>query len=288
MHVSQVHHQEKPFGCALCDFKAPRKDKVRRHLYITHGKVGEVANGLINVRKIVSSDQLAAAINLATAEEQHVGVDTLNDSLLSALSPVGVANAGAVPFMDMLPKTPAPPDALGLVGGAHQQQQAVQMTIDVHEEEIVVEETPFELVEQLSPAAAEITINGGGGFAGGGLEKIAAATAKTPRPSGKRRVISAEEIENRKFRCELCDYKAARSNTLKMHVIAVHDRAKNYLCAHCDYRTARRGDLNRHLRTVHKEAAAAAAILQQQFEGTAVGDNESSAAVVTVHQDDLV
>ena len=77
---------------------------------------------------------------------------------------------------------------------------------------------------------------------------------KTTKRSKKKKsiLISSDEYESRRHRCSFCHYKAARSNTLKMHVVAVHEGNKSFVCAHCSYRSARRGDLNRHLKTVHK------------------------------------
>ncbi len=70
---TQVHHQEKPFGCRLCDFKAPRRDKVRRHLYITHGKVGDEALPFINSRRVVATVAAAAGEGAAAATGVDVG-----------------------------------------------------------------------------------------------------------------------------------------------------------------------------------------------------------------------
>ncbi len=70
---------------------------------------------------------------------------------------------------------------------------------------------------------------------------------------GKRRIITPEEMAQRKYECQFCDYKAARSNTLKMHIIAVHEQAKTFACDMSSYKTARRGDFNRHTKTVHKK-----------------------------------
>ena len=73
---------------------------------------------------------------------------------------------------------------------------------------------------------------------------------------GRRRGhFSAEEVEARRHYCEHCGYRAARSNTLKMHLLAVHAGDRRHLCpaasAGCGYRSARVGDLNRHFKAVH-------------------------------------
>ncbi len=91
---TQVHHQEKPFGCRLCDFKAPRRDKVRRHLYITHGKVGDEALPFINSRRVVAT---VAAAGAAAAGEGGGGGATGVD--VSGAAAAAAAVLGGLPSL---------------------------------------------------------------------------------------------------------------------------------------------------------------------------------------------
>ena len=48
------------------------------------------------------------------------------------------------------------------------------------------------------------------------------------------------------FSCELCEFKSAKQQYLKLHIRSVHE--KKFKCVECDYMVTNKEDLKEHLK----------------------------------------
>jgi KRAB domain-containing zinc finger protein len=60
-------------------------------------------------------------------------------------------------------------------------------------------------------------------------------------------------IKDKKYACNLCDFRTAYPQSVKYHIREVHDRLRPFECPYCDYKAGRKANLELHLRTVHKQ-----------------------------------
>ena len=59
-------------------------------------------------------------------------------------------------------------------------------------------------------------------------------------------------LEEAKYNCDVCDYKAPRKDKLLNHVQSVHNVVK-YDCDVCDYHATTKSYLQLHVKSVHDE-----------------------------------
>ena len=61
----------------------------------------------------------------------------------------------------------------------------------------------------------------------------------------------------KKFRtrlhCEKCNFSAAKRHDLKLHVRAIHDKARDFPCVLCEYKATQVGSLRRHVEVIHQQ-----------------------------------
>ena len=53
------------------------------------------------------------------------------------------------------------------------------------------------------------------------------------------------------FKCEKCEYAASHSSNLKQHVLVVHEKVNNFKCELCEYAASNASNLKRHVLSVH-------------------------------------
>ena len=63
--------------------------------------------------------------------------------------------------------------------------------------------------------------------------------------------MEKKDISEKKYKCDKCGYTATRSDNLKQHVFAVHDKMKNFKCKQCEYATSLVENLKRHVMRAH-------------------------------------
>ena len=68
--------------------------------------------------------------------------------------------------------------------------------------------------------------------------------------SGRKNRIP-RKYQEKKFKCDKCDYKTAVSNSLKIHIKSVHDKIKDHVCQECGYSCSLKPLLDSHIKQVH-------------------------------------
>ena len=53
----------------------------------------------------------------------------------------------------------------------------------------------------------------------------------------------------RRFKCELCDFTSFAKSAMKRHISAIHEKFKPFSCESCDFRTSYKESLDLHLVT---------------------------------------
>ena len=68
-------------------------------------------------------------------------------------------------------------------------------------------------------------------------------------------IIRPERVENKSspFKCNICDYRAARNANLIKHIKYVHEGTKPLRWSICDYESATNSHLKRHIENVHED-----------------------------------
>jgi hypothetical protein len=225
-----------------------RRDKVRRHLFNQHGKTADEATTLINSRRLVTANDDPVALLLDSAAAADAAAQAMADASTSTEDPPieeSVVETTAVATTDVPDVPPAKPLGSTLTRRPAKVALAepedppppppVLFTVDVMNSEEIVE-TSLQL-DELAAAIDDAV--------------LALDTAATLPPPPSLPELKSSTMA-RRYKCPRCDYSASRSNTVKVHVRAVHEQARSLQCPSCPYKSARKGDLNRHVRMVHE------------------------------------
>ena len=65
--------------------------------------------------------------------------------------------------------------------------------------------------------------------------------------------IRRVHINDKHFKCELCDYAASSESNLKQHTKSAHIQQKDFMCELCDYATSTKGHIKSHIKISHNK-----------------------------------
>ena len=61
-----------------------------------------------------------------------------------------------------------------------------------------------------------------------------------------------QKRHGKSYQCVKCNFSAIHRPGLKLHVRAVHDKARDFPCEECDYKATQKGTLTRHVDIIHR------------------------------------
>lgn len=85
------------------------------------------------------------------------------------------------------------------------------------------------------------------------VERVTCATCGASYKSKKFLVIHMRQHTNTGYSCDLCGRKYNQKHVLRDHIVAVHDKVKNFMCTYegCDKRYYTVNNLSYHVKTMH-------------------------------------
>ena len=84
---------------------------------------------------------------------------------------------------------------------------------------------------------------------------IVSTTMGNPTMNGGINARTGKPPKKKRFPCDMCDFRTSQKQSLRQHVIAVHEKLRPYNCPWpgCDYNCSRKQNLDKHVMGVHEK-----------------------------------
>ncbi len=83
----------------------------------------------------------------------------------------------------------------------------------------------------------------------------------------------------RRFKCELCDFTSFAKSAMKRHISAIHEKFKPFNCESCNFRTSYKESLDLHLVNVFDELKFPTVVII--FRGSQLGVPDNNSVILT-------
>lgn len=210
-----IHREEKPFQCNVCQKQFNRADHIKKHFIRMHRDHEYV---LSNVRRVKPQNRSNASAATTTKKDKHTGTPlTLQETAIQSI---------------IQPQIPSTITA----------QELTQITIQESHPTVIQSTQMQEFLQQADPEQMDISFFG--------THTLLLPTDVKPVKNKQPRMKKYNIEKN--VQCSYCTWTGADNWCLKRHL---NTHLKPYVCSMCEYKAARSERLTTHIFRVHNKRA---------------------------------